>query len=313
VNDVSFDVNRGETLGLVGESGCGKTTLGLLILHLLDPDSGSVMFEGRDVTALSGSEMRALRKRMQIVFQDPNASLNPRLTIDTILREPLRVHRIVPKEKENERIAELMAMVGLDPRMSRRFPHEFSSGQRQRIGIARALSVEPEFMICDEPVSALDVSVQAQILNLLLDLKKSLKLTLLFITHDLAVVRHISDRIAVMYLGRIVELGNASEICSDPLHPYTTLLMHSSPSLDPANRKALSIGGGELPKDVDVPSGCPFHPRCESAMDVCAVTRPVFGYTPEGRLTACHLHPVSAEAYAQDPVPAVNIKGKSDD
>ncbi len=293
VDDVTLTIERGETLGLVGESGCGKTTLGHALLRLIQPTAGTVLFDGHDLARRSAEEMRRLRKRMQVIFQDPYSSLNPRLTIGSMLREALLVHHIVPRSAVDGRIAMLLTLVGLDPTVTNRHPHEFSSGQRQRIGIARALSVEPEFIVCDEPVSALDVSVQAQILNLLLDLKTRLHLTLLFITHDLSVVRHISDRIAVMYLGRIIEHGPADELWTSPQHPYTQLLMRSAPATRPELRHdTVAIASPTAPAHEAAagrPTGCAFHPRCPHAAAVCREHAPELATSENGVAVACHL------------------------
>ena len=277
VDDVSFFVRRGETLGLVGESGCGKTTTGRCILQLYRPTGGEITFEGQELTRLSTRQMRGMRRQMQVIFQDPFSSLNPRMTAGNIIGEPLVVHGLVKgKDEYKERVAELLLNVGLNPYMGDRFPHEFSGGQRQRIGVARALSVDPKFIVCDEPVSALDVSIQAQIINLLEDLQERFNLTYLFIAHDLSVVRHISDRVAVMYLGRLVEIADRNEIYRNPLHPYTRALLSAVPIPDPvidAQRERILLSG-EVPSPLNPPSGCVFHPRCPVATDDCSQVVP---------------------------------------
>lgn len=263
VSGVSFDIRRGETLALVGESGCGKTTTARLILRLLEPTAGSILFDGRDVLDLEGADLKRFRRRAQIVFQDPFGSLNPRMTVGGMLREILGTHRLASGRAATDRVAELMTSVGLDAASAARYPHEFSGGQRQRIGIARALAVEPEFIVADEPVSALDVSVQAQVLNLLADLQRRLDLTYLFITHDLSVVRHMADRVAVMYLGKIVELQESENLFGHPLHPYTRALLSAVPVPDPkGERTRIPLAGGPA-SPANPPSGCPFHPRCQ--------------------------------------------------
>ena len=275
VDGVSFTVKRGETLGLVGESGCGKTTTGRCILQLYKPTAGQVIFDGQDLTQLKSKQMRAMRREMQVIFQDPYSSLNPRMTAGNIIGEPLIVHGLVKGKAEyREKVADLLENVGLNPYMSDRFPHEFSGGQRQRIGVARALSVSPKFIVADEPVSALDVSIQAQIINLLEDLQEQFGLTFLFIAHDLSVVRHISDRVGVMYLGHMVELADRNEIYVNPLHPYTKALLSAVPIPDPvldAQRERVLLTG-EVPSPLNPPSGCVFHPRCPIAIDDCSVT-----------------------------------------
>ena len=277
VDDVSFTVKRGETLGLVGESGCGKTTTGRCILQLYKPTDGQVIFDGQDLTRLNTKNMRAMRREMQVIFQDPYSSLNPRMTAGNIIGEPLIVHGLVSgKDEYKEKVAELLTNVGLNPYMADRFPHEFSGGQRQRIGVARALSVSPKFIVADEPVSALDVSIQAQIINLLEDLQEQFNLTYLFIAHDLSVVRHISDRVGVMYLGHMVELAERNEIYRNPIHPYTRALLSAVPIPDPvldAQRERVLLTG-EVPSPLNPPSGCVFHPRCPDANDTCSQILP---------------------------------------
>ncbi|MCA9831898.1 MAG: dipeptide ABC transporter ATP-binding protein [Dehalococcoidia bacterium] len=276
VDGITFSVKRGETLGLVGESGCGKSTTGKSILQLNRPTAGKVLFEGQDLTKLKGGNLRKFRRRMQMIFQDPYASLNPRMSVGSIISEPLTIHKLASGKDKKERVHNLLQTVGLNPYFANRFPHEFSGGQRQRIGIARALAVEPDFIVCDEPVSALDVSIQAQIINLLQDLQGQFGLTYLFIAHDLSVVRHISDRVAVMYLGHIMELTDRDSIFENPLHPYTKALMSAVPIPDPKieRQRERIILLGDVPSPVRPPSGCVFHTRCPIAIDVCREQRP---------------------------------------
>ncbi len=270
VRDVSFSIKRGETLGLVGESGCGKSTLGRCILRLIEPTSGEVYFDGRDVLKMDGEELRQLRRKMQIIFQDPFASLNPRMTVGAIIGEPLVIHGLAKGPEIEKRVKQLLDLCGLRAEAVNRYPHEFSGGQRQRICIARALAVNPEFIVCDEPVSALDVSIQAQIINLLQDLQKEFKLTYLFIAHDLKVVEHISNRVAVMYLGKVAEIADGEALYSNPCHPYTKALFSAIPSADPRGKKQRIILQGDVPSPIAVPSGCAFHPRCPWAREDCS-------------------------------------------
>jgi oligopeptide transport system ATP-binding protein len=283
VDDVSLAIEAGETLGLVGESGCGKSTFGRALLRLVPPTSGRVVIDGVDVTALSQKALRAFRKRAQIIFQDPYASLNPRMRIGEILDEPLVIHGLGgDRSGRRRRVAELLERVGLHSDAALRYPHEFSGGQRQRVGIARALAVEPRFIVADEPLSALDVSIQAQIVNLLIDLGREQSLTFLFVSHDLKIVAHLCDRVAVMYLGKIVELGKAADLYARPLHPYTVALLSAVPEVDPERRRARMLLPGDVPSPLEPPSGCPFHPRCplylqKGKPEVCATTPPALG------------------------------------
>jgi oligopeptide transport system ATP-binding protein len=290
VDDVSFDIYRGETLGLVGETGCGKTTVGRTLLHLYEPTAGHVHFDGVDLMKLSESGLRSFRKRMQMIFQDPYASLNPRMTVGSIVAAPLEVHGVPNGKSKRERIEELLDMVGLNPEFVNRYPHEFSGGQRQRIGIARALAVNPELVVCDEPISSLDVSIQAQVVNLLEELQEKLGLTYLFIAHDLSMVRHISNRMAVMYLGKIVELADRNEIYLKPLHPYTQALMSAVPVPDPdiAEKRQRVILEGDLPSPSNPPVGCNFNTRCPFAKDICHVQDPEYLEVLPEHWVACH-------------------------
>jgi oligopeptide transport system ATP-binding protein len=290
VDGVSFTIAKGETLGLVGESGSGKTTIGRLLLRLLPATRGEVMFDGRNVLELNGTDIRKIRRSMQIIFQDPFASLNPRMTVGDIVGEPLRIHHLASGKGVNERIKELLQLVGLQPYHANRYPHEFSGGQRQRVGIARALAVDPTFIVCDEPVSALDVSIQAQVINLLEDLQERLGLTYLFIAHDLSVVRHISTRVAVMYVGKLVELADRNSLYHNPLHPYTQALLSAIPIPDPKlekQRKRILLTG-DIPSPVNPPSGCRFHTRCPIAFERCSVEEPAFKEYGSGHFAACH-------------------------
>ena len=292
VDDVSFTVKRGETLGLVGESGCGKTTTGRCILQLYKPTAGQVIFDGQDLTSMNTKTMRGMRREMQVIFQDPYSSLNPRMTAGNIIGEPLIVHGLVANKTEyRNKVADLLTNVGLNPYMADRFPHEFSGGQRQRIGVARALSVSPKFIVADEPVSALDVSIQAQIINLLEDLQEQFNLTYLFIAHDLSVVRHISDRVGVMYLGHLVEMAERNEIYRNPIHPYTKALLSAVPIPDPvldAQRERVLLTG-EVPSPLNPPSGCVFHPRCPAANDTCSQYLPELREVETDHYSACIL------------------------
>ncbi len=291
VDKVSFFVRQGETLGLVGESGCGKSTTGRTILQLYRPTSGKVYFKDQDLTVMEGEDLRHMRRNLQIIFQDPYASLNPRMTVGDIVAEPMEVHRMGTRKEQRERVKELLNLVGLNPYFINRYPHEFSGGQRQRIGIARALALNPEFIVCDEPISALDVSIQAQVVNLLEELQEQFGLTYLFIAHDLSMVRHISDRVAVMYLGKVVELADRDELYSNPLHPYTQALLSAVPVPDPAveRQRQRIILTGDVPSPVNPPSGCRFHPRCPLAQDICSQSEPEWREVSPDHWVACHL------------------------
>ncbi len=291
VDGLDFDIQRGETLGLVGESGCGKSTTGRTILQLYRPTAGDVFFQGKDLAKIKGEELRKMRRHMQMIFQDPYASLNPRMTVGDIVGEPLEVHNISKGKAKKERVQELLQIVGLNPYFINRYPHEFSGGQRQRIGVARALAVNPDFIVCDEPISALDVSIQAQIINLLEELQQKFTLTYLFIAHDLSVVRHISDRVAVMYLGKIVELTDRDSLYKNPLHPYTKALLSAVPIPDPVveEKRERIILTGDVPSPVNPPSGCRFHTRCPLAIDICKQVDPEFRDVGNRHFVACHV------------------------
>lgn len=290
MDDLSFSVYKGETLGIVGESGCGKSTTGRMLLRLIEPTEGSIVFENEEVTKLSPQQLRKLRRDMQMIFQDPFASLNPRHTVEKILEEPLIVHGIGSKEERRKKVREMLEVVGLSSYHAKRYPHQFSGGQRQRIGIARALMTKPKLIIADEPVSALDVSIQAQVLNLLEDLQKEFGLTYIFIAHDLGVVRHISDRVGVMYLGRMVELANSEDVYRNPKHPYTQALLEAVPIPDPEYKKEKQLLSGDLPSPSNPPAGCAFHTRCQACMDICKTTKPQWKEVEQGHYVACHLY-----------------------
>jgi oligopeptide transport system ATP-binding protein len=291
VDDVSFQICQGETLGLVGESGCGKTTLGRTILQLYPPTSGQIIYRGKNLVQIGRSELQKVRQKLQIIFQDPYASLNPRMTVGNIVSEAMIYHRIIPRSQREERVAELLELVGLNPQFAQRFPHEFSGGQRQRIGIARALALNPEFIVCDEPISALDVSIQAQVVNLLERLQRELGLTYLFIAHDLSMVRHISHRVAVMYLGRIVEITNSADLYKRPLHPYTHALLSAVPIPDPETESTRQpiVLKGDVPNPASPPVGCNFNTRCPYTKDICFQEEPLLVEHIPGHYAACHL------------------------
>ena len=289
VNDVSFRLETGRTLGIVGESGCGKSTLARLILRLVEPTAGTVLFNGENLVGLAGSVLRRYRRDIQIVFQDPYASLDPRMNVQAIISEPLDIHGIGSRVERKAKVLELLDLVGLDRNSAAKYPHEFSGGQRQRIGIARAIALEPKLVVLDEPVSALDVSIQSQILNLLIDLKTRLGLSYIFISHDLSVVEHVSDDVAVMYLGEIVEYGKAAQVLRAPLHPYSQALVSAIPEIDPQKKRQRIVLTGDPPNPEDIPPGCPFHPRCRHVMAICRGTPPLLRLTQD-REVACHLY-----------------------
>ncbi|WNC17661.1 dipeptide ABC transporter ATP-binding protein [Brevibacillus brevis] len=289
VDGLDFSIFQGETLGLVGESGCGKSTTGRTILQLLAPTEGEVLYEGKNLTQMKANELRKLRRDLQMVFQDPYASLDPRLTVGELIAEPLQIHQLYSGKEKDRRVDELLHVVGLNSYHAKRYAHEFSGGQRQRIGIARALALSPKLIVADEPVSALDVSIQSQVINLLQDLQEQYQLTYLFIAHDLSVVKHISDRVGVMYLGRIVELADKQDLYDSPLHPYTKALLSAVPVPNPLVKKERIVLQGDVPSPANPPSGCTFHPRCSACMDICRTEKPAFQKV-DGRYVACHLY-----------------------
>ncbi|MCR2820074.1 ABC transporter ATP-binding protein [Lederbergia panacisoli] len=290
VESINFTLLEGETLGIVGESGSGKSTLGRTIMRLLDPTEGSIIFQGQDISHLSRQKLRSSRKNMQMVFQDPYSSLNQRMTIGQLLDEPLSIHTNESRKNRMEKVAELLEIVGLNPEVIHRYPHEFSGGQRQRIGIARALAINPKLIIADEPVSALDVSIQSQIINLLMDLQEKFQLSYLFIAHDLSVVKHISDRIGVMYMGQMMELAPKNELFHEPLHPYTQSLLSAIPKMDPEAKRERILLKGDLPDAANLPNGCPFHTRCPMATSICKEIKPAYQELKAGHYVACHLY-----------------------
>ena len=289
VDGVSFEIQEGETFGLVGESGCGKSTTGRAIVKIYNPTEGKIYYKGEDITSIKGDALKEFRRNVQMIFQDPYASLNPRMTVGEIIREPMDIHNIYKtKEEREQRVRELLEIVGLKPDHIRRYPHEFSGGQRQRIGIARSLALDPSFIVCDEPLSALDVSIQSQIINLMMDMQEERKISYIFISHDLSVVKHISNRVGVMYLGSLVELADKDEIYENPQHPYTKALMAAIPKPDPTQRSSMEAIHGEIPSNVNVPSGCKFHPRCPYAKDICKTQEPAAKEIKPGHVVLCH-------------------------
>ncbi|MFT4417220.1 ABC transporter ATP-binding protein [Fredinandcohnia humi] len=290
VNNVNLTIQKGETVGLVGESGCGKSTVGKTIIRLLEPTAGEVLFEGKNINRYNSKELKEMRKDAQIIFQDPYASLNPRMKVEDIVGEPLDIHHLAKGKQRKERVKELLELVGLRPEHANRFPHEFSGGQRQRIGIARALALNPKFIVCDEPISALDVSIQAQIVNLLKSLQEKMDLTYLFIAHDLSMVKYISDRILVMYLGNMVELSDSVSLTEEPLHPYTQALLSAVPIPDPTTKRERIVLDGDVPSPISPPSGCVFRTRCKMAMDICGSQVPEWKEVKPNHFTACHLY-----------------------